>query len=99
MIQRHVYVKLIDDLANDEGRAEVARHSEGVLSGLSMVRAARVGLPADEASTAAWDLVLIVTLDSMDDVATYAVDADHLEYVRGYLNPRALVKKAWNFTV
>ena len=67
--------------------------------GLPGVKGVRVGFPADDAAKAAWDAVLIVTFERMEDVPAYASDPDHRAFVDEFLPPRLAVKKAWSFDV
>jgi hypothetical protein len=95
MIERIVLVKLNPDRAVDE----VADHSLEVLRALPGVRDVHVGVAADDRSSEAWDLSLVLRFESLDDVETYRVHPDHRGYVEEYLKPRMQVIKAWNFEV
>ena len=99
MIQRIVLVKFKDDYANEASRTAAVEHTRQLFSGLPHVREFSVGTPSDEASSAAWDLCIQARFDDMDSIAAYGVQADHADYVQNYLNPRAAVKKAWNFQI
>ena len=97
MIHRIVLAKFHPRYATDEGRAEAVEHTQKVFTDLSDVHAFVVGTPADEDSEVAWDLCLQVQFEDQERLAAYAVDVDHRAYVENFLNPRAVVKKAWNF--
>jgi len=99
MIQRIVLIKFKDDYANEAGRTAAVEHTRRVFSNLPHVREFSVGTPSDKASGAAWDLCIQARFDDMDSVEAYGVQPDHADYVRDYLNPRAAVKKAWNFQI
>lgn len=98
MITRIVLIKLNDDHATETGRAAVVAHTKSVFAGLPGVGSFDVGGPADEHSTAAWDVIIRVHFDNLDQVKAYGVEPTHRDYVDNYLNPRAAMKKAWNFT-
>jgi len=97
MIERHVYIKLNDDLAQEQGRAEVAAKSRELATIPGVLRL-DVGLPADPASLAAWDLCLRLEFESLEAVEAYRVHPDHVRYL-DFLATRAAARKAWNFRV
>ena len=99
MIQRIVIFKLKDEYCNDAARAEFAERTRKDLSALRQVRSVTVGVPADEASEASWDIAITVHFDSMEDVKAYIVDPDHRRYVDEYAMPKIEVRKAWNFEI
>ena len=99
MIERIVLYKLKDEYCNDAARAEIAERTRVDLGALQDVRAVTVGVPADEASEASWDISIIVQFDSMEDMQKYMVDPAHRAYVDNYATPRVEVRKAWNFRV
>lgn len=99
MIERIVLFKLKDEYCNDAARAEFAERTRTDLGTLGCVRSVSVGVPADEASEASWDISIVVRFDSMDEVRRYIDDPDHRAYVDGYAAPRIEVRKAWNFHV
>ncbi len=96
-IQRHVYLKFTEEFENDEDVAEVVHQTPAMLSGVPQIKRLHIGHPADEGSKTAWDLVLIVEFDSVDDIEPYRVHPEHVEYYQGFLKPRLEVIKAWNF--
>jgi hypothetical protein len=97
MIERIVLYKLKDEYCNDAARAEIVEQTRAALGALENVRAVSVGVPADEASEASWDISIIAQFDSMDDMQKYMVDPAHRSYVDNYATPRIEVRKAWNF--
>jgi hypothetical protein len=99
MIQRIVIFKLKDAYCNAEARAEFADRTRKDLSALSQVRHVRVGVPADEATEASWDIAITLEFDSLEDVKAYIVDPDHRAYVDDYASPKIEVRKAWNFEI
>ncbi len=98
MIIRTVLVKLKDEWSTPEGRSAVAQYSQEALAAIPGVVGARSLLPADDASTANWDVLLEVHFQHLDDVEPYRVHPLHIAFLDDYLNPRAEVKKAWNWT-
>lgn len=99
MIERIVLFKLRGEHAQRSARAEIAAHTRRVFATLPGVRGFSVGEPADEWADKAWDLSIIVRFDSLEDVAAYAADPTHREYVDVYLKDRVEVRKAWNFEI
>jgi hypothetical protein len=97
MIERIVLFKLKEEYCNDAARAEFAERTRTDLSALPQVRSVTVGVPADEASEASWDISIVVRFDSMQDVEQYIVDPAHRAYVDTYAAPQIEVRKAWNF--
>jgi hypothetical protein len=97
MVERFVPIKLVDALANPAGRAETAARSREALLAVPGVRDVRVGIAADEATAASWDLVLVVVFDRLEDVEPYRVHPLHVAYVEEFLAPRTAFRKAWNF--
>lgn len=98
MIERIVMYKLKGEYCNDAARAEFAERTRAELSALQDVRSVTVGVPADEASKASWDISIIVELDSVDALRRYMTDPAHRAYVDQYASPRIEVRKAWNFS-
>lgn len=99
MIQRIVIFKLKEEHRSDTARAEFAERTLKDLSALQQVRSVTVGVPADEASKASWDIAITVQFESMEDVEAYIVDPAHRAYVDGYASPKIEVRKAWNFEI
>ena len=99
MIERIVLLKVKDELANAESRAEMAAYSEALLRSLPGVIDANVGVPADDTSAKSWDLRLAIRFARYEDVEPYRVHPRHVAYVEEYLRPRITFRKAWNFAL
>ena len=99
MIQRIVIFKLKKEHCNDAARAEFAERTRSDLGALPQVKAVTVGVPADDASKASWDIAITVQFESMEDLKAYIVDPAHRAYVDGYASPKIEVRKAWNFEI
>ena len=99
MVERYVFLKLVASEATEAGRAAIRAEVERVFPGLPGVRSVRVGQACDERALAAWDLVLIIGFDRVEDVPGYLVSPPHPAFVDAFLAPRVEVKKAWNFDV
>lgn len=97
MISRVVLLKL-NEAAMPEQR-EFAAVCQRFLSALPMVREARVGLPADAASAASWDIALHVSFDDHAALDAYLADEPHRAFVASEILPRSVVRKAWNFAL
>jgi hypothetical protein len=99
MIERIVLLKLKDEFANPAYRAEMATYSTKLLRSLPGVTDANVGVPADDASAASWDLRLAIRFARYEDVEPYRVHPRHVAFVQEYLRPHITFRKAWNFEV
>jgi stress responsive alpha/beta barrel protein len=99
MIERYVFFKLQDAYANPAARAEVAERTRQALGALAGVRGVTVGIPADAAAEAAWDVSVVVRFDTLAAADAYRVDPEHERFTVDYLRPRMAVVKAWNFEV
>ncbi len=98
MIIRTVLVKLKDEWANDTARVTLANVGQAALAAIPGVKAAQGLIPADDAAEASWDLMYQVHFDNLDDVETYRVHPDHISFLDTHLNPKAEVKKVWNWS-
>lgn len=98
-IDRYVFLKLAAEYATPAAREQIAAYTRKALAELPGVQAVRVGVPADDAATASWDLSIVVTFARILDVEVYRVDPRHRAYVDEYLAPRIVVIKAWNFDI
>ena len=99
MVERYVFLKLHDEEANAAGRDAIRDEVMRVFPGLPGVRQVRVAYAADANALAAWDVVLIVSFDRVEDTGPYAVAPAHKAFVDEFLAPRVAMKKAWNFDV
>jgi hypothetical protein len=99
MIERIVLFKLKDEYCNDAARTEFAERTQADLSVLDNVQSVTVGIPADEASEASWDISIVIRFANMQDVQRYISDPAHRAYVDQYATPRIQVRKAWNFRI
>lgn len=97
MIERVALLKLLPEYSNDEARDEISRQALAALAPLAGVREVRVGVPADAASLASWDLAITVSFASPADCERYRADPAHRRFVEDYLAPRSDVRKAWTF--
>lgn len=97
MIERHVLIKLKADYSNTAARREIAEATLKALRAIAQVRSVSVGVSADDHATAAWDLSLVVNLESLADVQPYIDDPGHQRFTHEYLRPKVEVVKHWNF--
>jgi hypothetical protein len=98
VIERYVFVKLKPEYATEAGRAEVRARS-AQLAAIPGVLGVTVGAPADPGAVQAWDLSLVLHFESRAELNAYLHHADHDAYYEGFLQPRLIVIKAWNFTI
>lgn len=96
MLDRFVMLKLVDAEATDAGRRAVVEEAKRVMPQVPGVEGVRLGCPADE-SAAGWDVAMVVTIRSADDLPAYRDDPAHRAFVDAFLGPRVAFKKAWNF--
>ncbi|MFM8411463.1 MAG: hypothetical protein ACKOCT_14450 [Alphaproteobacteria bacterium] len=68
MVERIAILKLLPPHATPEGRAEVARLALEALRPLPGVVTLTVGVPADDASLASWDVMVTVRCATMADL-------------------------------
>lgn len=99
MIERYIFIRLDDQHATDQGRAEVVARTREVLPALPGVVSATVGTPADDSSAGAWDIGIVVRFERVEDIPGYSQHPDHRAYVDEFLAPRMKVIKAWNFAL
>ncbi len=99
MVERHVYIKLTAEHASPAGRTAAAAEIRGVFPQIPGVLAVTVGIPADDASAASWDLAITVRFRSADDIPAYLEHPVHQQWKRDTLQPKLEFIKAWNFEV
>lgn len=99
MIERIVLVKLKDGQATPKLIAEIAAHSQEVLIRLPGVLECHVGVAAEDRTSSAWHLALVLRFASVEDLEPYAMHPDHRAYVDEYLRPRLESITAYNFEV
>jgi hypothetical protein len=96
MVERYLFVKLTPELSTDEGRARCAVEARK-LSLAEGVASVTVGLPADAAALAAWDLSLALRFASLAQADAFIAGAVYQAFVAGVLGSMAKVVKAWSF--
>jgi hypothetical protein len=99
VVERHVYIKLTAAQATPAGRAAAAAEIRAVFPRIPGVVALTVGLPADDAAAASWDLALTVRFRAVDDIPGYLAHPLHTEWKTQSLEPQLEFIKAWNFVV
>jgi hypothetical protein len=99
MVERHVYIKLLPDHATPAGRAAAAAEIRAIFPRIPGVVAVTVGLPADDAAAASWDLALTVRFKALADIPGYLDHPLHTDWKKQSLQPQLEFIKAWNFSV
>ena len=98
MIIRTVLVKLKDEWANDEERVALANVGQAALAASPASRRRKDSFrrmtPRWEAGTCMYQ----VHFDTLDEVEVYRVHPDHILFLETHLNPKAEVKKVWNWS-
>jgi hypothetical protein len=97
MVERIVMLKLVAELADEQGRAEVARVSVQRLAEVPGVVEVFAGLPADAPSAGSWDLMLRLRFHALADLEAYVDHPVHVRFLEDYLKPRLTFRKVWNF--
>lgn len=97
MFERFVYVKLKEQWADEAGRAMVVKEAGRVLPTIPGVLRCRAGVPADEHAAKGWDLCIALQFDSLADIESYRVHADHQKFLEEFLSPKAEAKRVWSF--
>lgn len=97
MVERYMFVKLKPEHATPDGRARCAREAHKLSA--NGVASVTVGLPADAAALAAWDLSLALRFDTLAQADAFLASAAHRAFVEGVLGAVGHVIKAWSFTV
>ena len=97
MIERHHYLKFKAEYATPEERETAAARTLEVLPTVPGVLGVTVGVPADDAAIAPWDLMITVRFPSLAEIEPYRAHPDHRRFVDEFLAPRVEVKKNWNF--
>ena len=98
MIDRYCFIRLADEHATAEGRAEtVARVRRDLATVPALVRLT-VGTPADD-SAARWDLSIVARFASLHDLAAAMAGAAWSAILDEWLPARAVVVKSWSFDV
>ncbi len=97
MFERFVYLKLKEEWGTGEGLALVVKESARVLPSIPGVVSCRSGQPADAHAAKGWDLCLILSFASLDDIESYRVHPDHVDFLENFLGPKVEAKRVWNF--
>ena len=97
-LARIVLVKLKPELANAEGRAELASTVRAALEGDHDLLALHVELPADADAERSWDLALRLEFTSRDACERLGARERYRRLFERELPARAVVVKAWSFS-
>jgi hypothetical protein len=97
MVERYLFVKLLPEHSNDEGRRLAARQAQQLASaeGVSV----RVGLPADASAVSAWDLSLALGFESLDEADRFIAGPGYAAFAEAFLGDYGRVVKAWTFEI
>jgi hypothetical protein len=101
MVERYLFVKLLPEHSNDEGRRLAAREAQQLAavdqagSGVSV----RVGLPADASAVSAWDLSLALGFESLDAADRFIAGPAYAAFAEAFLGDHGRVVKAWTFEI
>ena len=106
MVERYLFVKLLPEHSNDEGRRLAAREAQqlALASGAGVDQAGsgvsvRVGLPADASAVSAWDLSLALGFESLDAADRFIAGPGYAAFAEAFLGDHGRVVKAWTFEI
>lgn len=97
MIQRVVLIRLKPHFRDEATLAAVTQETENTLPKAHGVQRLLVGTPADSRTRGAWDLVILIHFDTIEDVETYRVDKVHRAYADVFLKPMMEKIHVFNF--
>ena len=96
MVEAHIYVRFKPEAQNEESRSEFARRCQTLVS-IPEVQRVRVGTPADDRSAAAWDICLVIELDTAQAAATLSTHPIYKSLLDPHDTPQLAISKEWNF--
>jgi hypothetical protein len=102
MVERYLFVKLSPACSSEEGRRRAAREALTLVStadGCTGPTSVRVGLPADAAALAAWDLSLCLRFESRQAADRFIEGPSYRAFTEGFLGEHGRVVKAWTFEI
>ena len=98
MMERYLFVKLVSEQSTEEGRRFCASEARA-LAGAEGLQSLTVGLPADAAALAAWDMSLVLRFASLEAADLFFEGPAYRAYTEGFLGACGRVIKAWTFDV
>jgi len=98
MVERYLFVKLLPEHSHDQGRSHAARQAAQLASSEG-VGSVRIGLPADVAAVAAWDMSLVLGFESLNEADRFITGPAYTAFTEGYLGEHGRVIKAWTFEI
>lgn len=98
MVERYLFVKLLPEHSSESGRALAAREASSLKSEQGVL-SVRVGLPADAAAIAAWDLSLALRFESLEAADRFIAGPSYRNFTEVFLGEHGRVTKAWTFEV
>lgn len=93
MVERIMLFKLVDSSTRDE----VAAFTLKALGALRKLEELSVGLPADEASGASWDLSVVMGFANQDELSVSLESPAFRDFMGHAMQGRVEVVKAWSF--
>jgi hypothetical protein len=96
VVERYLFVKLEAEHSSEAGRARCAREARALSSAEGVV-SVTVGLPADPAALAAWDMSLALRFASLAQADAFVQGPAYRAFVEGVLGSMGKVIKAWSF--
>jgi hypothetical protein len=98
MVERYLFVKLLPEHSTDDGRRRAVQEVSS-LAAASGVLSVRIGLPADAAALAAWDLSLALRFESRQAADRFIAGPAYRTFTEGFLGEHGRVIKAWTFEI
>lgn len=96
MVEAHIYVRFKAEAQNEANRMAFARRCQSLLS-IPEVKGVRTGTPADARSESAWDICLVLEVDTAQSAATLSTHATYKSLLDPHDSPQLAVTKEWNF--
>jgi hypothetical protein len=98
MVERYLFVKLSPEHSSEAGRRRAAQEALLLASGTGLA-GLRVGLPADAAAVAAWDLSVALRFESLDAAERFIAGPAYDAFTDAFLGEHGRVVKAWTFEI
>lgn len=98
MVERYLFVKLLPEHSGEVGRRRAAQEALQLTAGPGL-GGVRVGLPADAAAAAAWDLSLALRFESLDAADRFIAGTAYRAFTEAFLGEHGRVVKAWTFEI
>ncbi len=97
MIHRVVVIRLKPQYREAASLEQIVEHSRELLATIPLIRDLRVAGSADGRTQREWDLTILTTFDSLQDIDTFRTERTHRAYADVYLRPMMETIRVWHF--